>query len=193
MIETTVAPAVDEDFLALVLDHVKVEAGDEESAYGDLVEAYLEAALSRIESASGRMLFKRTMRLTVDAFGSSIALPASPVLATGITVTYLDAAGDEQTLAADQYALVDRLERPLIIPAKGVTWPATWEFPGAVSVVFDAGYGEDMEDVPAQLRQATMQTVADWMRFGGNVATTSTMELPASARRACMNFRREWA
>lgn len=193
MIETTVAPVVDEDFLVLVLDHCKVEEGDEETAYADLVENYLEAALSRIESASGRFLFKRTMKLTTDAFGSAIVLPASPVLATGITVTYLDTDGDEQTLAADQYALVDRLERPRIIPAYGVTWPETWNFPGAVSVAFDAGYGTNMEDIPSQLRQAAMQTTADWFRFGGNVATTSVMELPANARRACMNFRREWA
>lgn len=193
MIETTVAPEVDASFLNLVLDHVKVEAGDEESAYGDLVAAYVEAALGKVESASGRFLFKRTMRLTVDALGSSIALPASPVIAAGVTVKYLDTAGDEQTLAADQYALVDRLERPRIIPAHGVTWPETWDFPGAVSVTFDAGYGEEMADIPAQLRQAVMQTVADWFRFGGNVATTSLMPLPADARRACMNFRRDWA
>lgn len=192
-IETTTPPVVDEEFVALVLDHCKVEAGDEESAYADLVDTYIEAALSRIESASGRMLFARTMRLTVDALGSAIVLPASPVIATGIIVTYLDTAGDEQTLASDQWALIDRLERPRIIPAKGVTWPETWDFPGAVSVEFDAGYGATMADIPWQLRMAAMQTVADWMRFGGNVATTSTMELPASARTACMNFRRVWA
>lgn len=37
-----------------------------------------------------------------------------------------------------------------------------------------------------------MQTVADWFRFGGNVAATSIMELPESAYRACLSYRREW-
>ncbi len=48
MIEVTAAPAIPEDFLALILDHVKVETGDEEDAFGDLVEAYAEAAIARV-------------------------------------------------------------------------------------------------------------------------------------------------
>jgi len=113
------------------------------------------------------------------------------IAVTGIT--YLDTAGDEQTLDSAAYALLDRLEWPKLIAARGHTWPETWDFSGSVKITFDAGYGEGMETIPAQLRMATMQTVADWFRFGGNVATTSLSPLPADARRACMNFRRVWA
>lgn len=200
MLEITTPAVIDDDFLRLVYDHCKIEAGDPEDTYTDpgeeeildLVDSYVEAALGKIESASGRMLFKRTCRLTLDAFSRTIALPASPVI--GVTsVVYLDTAGEEQTLDAAAYALVDRLEWPKLIPAHGYTWPETWDFPGSVKITFDAGYGEGMETIPAQLRMATMQTVADWFRFAGNVATTSLAPLPADARRACMNFRRVWA
>lgn len=199
MLEIITPPVVDEDFLALVYDHLKIEAGDPEDTYSDpgeeeildLVDSYVEAALGKIESASGRVLFKRTCRLTLDAFSRSIALPVSPVIAvTGIT--YLDTVGDEQTLDGAAHALLDRLEWPKLIAARGHTWPETWDFPGSVKITFDAGYGEGMETIPAQLRMATMQTVADWFRFGGNVATTSLSPLPADARRACKNFRRVW-
>jgi uncharacterized phiE125 gp8 family phage protein len=192
MIETTVAPVIDPDFLALVLDHVKVEPGDEETAYGDLVEAYLEAAIGRIESASGRCLFTRTMELTTDAFGTALILPASPVISVA-SVIYIDLEGVEQTLSPSSYSLINRLETPALFAAHGAEFPKARDYPGSITVTFDAGYGENVADIPAQLRQAVMQTVADWMRFGGNVATTSTMELPANARRACMNYRREWA
>ncbi|MBU4529178.1 MAG: hypothetical protein KUA43_18045 [Hoeflea sp.] len=192
MIETTVAPVIDPVFLGLVLDHVKVETGDEETAYGDLVEAYLEASIGRIESASGRFLFTRTMELTTDAFGTALIIPASPVISVA-SVTYIDLDGATQTLAPSSYSLINRLETPALFPVHGVEFPKARDYPGSITVTFDAGYGAAVADIPPQLRMAVMQTVADWFRFGGNVATTSVMELASSARHACMNFRRQWA
>lgn len=192
MIETTVAPVVDLDFIALALDHLKIEAGDEETAYADIVAQYVDAALGLVEAASGRLLFSRTMRFTADAFGTALVIPASPVISIS-TVTYTDADGATQTLAGSAYALIDKAETPTLYPVYGTEWPTVRDFPGSVVVTFTAGYGANMEDVPAPLRQAVLQTVADALRFGGNVATTSTMELPASARRLCMNYRRAWA
>lgn len=192
MIEVTTAPAIPADLLALVLDHVKVETGDEEDAFGDLVESYLEAAIARVEAMSGRMLFTRTLRLTVDAFGTALELPASPVQSV-TSVAYTDADGASQTLAGSAYALIDKTETPTLYPVYGTEWPTVRDFPGSVVVVFVAGYGNETSDVPAPLRQAVLQTVADWMRFGGSVAMTATSELPESAYRACLSFRREWA
>lgn len=191
MLEIVAAPEVDEDFLSLVLAHVKVEEGEEETAYGDLVAAYLDAALARVEAMSGRLLFKRTLRYTADTFGAALELPVSPVISID-SASYVDRDGVTQTLAGSAYALVNRMDQPALYPVPGTAWPATQAFPGAVIVEFDAGYGEDMEDIPAPLRQAVMMTVADWFRFGGNVAATSIMELPESAYRACLSYRREW-
>ena len=199
MMEITTPAVIDDDFLRLILDHCKVDAGDPEDTYeepGDadlvpLIEQYAEAAIGRVEACSGRKLFKRTCKLTLDAFSRSIELPASPVIAVS-TVQYMDASGDTQTLASGSYALIDRLGTPKLIPAHGHAWPATWDFPGAVSIIFDAGYGEGMETIPAPLRQAVLTTVADWFRFAGNVATVALHELPDSAYMACQPFRRAW-
>lgn len=199
MMEVTAAPVIDEDFLRLVLDHCKIDAGDPEDTYEDpgdadlvpLIEHYVEAAVGRVEACSGRRLFKQSLRLTVDGFGRAIELPASPVIAV-TKVEYLDAQGGLVTLPSAAYALIDRLGTPKLIPAHGHSWPATAAFPGAVLVDFDAGYGEGMETIPAPLRQAVMMTVADWFRFGGNVATVALHALPDNAYQACQPFRREW-
>lgn len=199
MLEIITPAVVDDDFLALVLDHLKIDAGDPEDTYSDpgdadlvpLIEEYIEAALGKIESASGRKLFKRTLRLTLDAFSTAITLPASPVIEV-TAVQYVDHDGMLQTLDPTDYVLIDRLETPLLFPAYGKAWPAVRTSPGSVSITFNAGYGEGMETIPAQLRMATLQTVADFFRFGGNIATTSLAPLPADARRACKNFRRVW-
>lgn len=191
MIEVTAAPVIPDDFKDLALDHCKIESGDEESAFADLVDMYLAAATGRIEAASGRALFKRTMKFTADAFEAGIELPAYPVISV-TSVAYIDAAGDTQTLSDTSYKLLNRIDRPLLVPAYGLSWPETRDFPGAVTVAFDAGYGPDSDDIPAALRMAVLQTTADFMRFGGNVATTSLMPLPDDAKRACKSFRRDW-
>lgn len=199
MMEITAAPAIDEDFLRLVLDHCKIDAGDPEDLYADpgdadlvpLIEHYVEAAIGRVEACSGRTLFKRSLRFTADRFPAALVLPASPVIAV-TKVEYIDAQGGLVTLPSASYALIDRLGTPKLIPAMGHSWPVTAAFPGAVLVDFDAGYGEGMETIPAPLRQAVLMTCADWFRFGGNVATVALHGIPDDAYRACQPFRREW-
>lgn len=191
MIENITPPVVDEDFLALVFDHCKIEAGAEEEAYSDLVEQYVEAAIERVEAMSGRKLFARAMRLTVDRFETAIMLPPSPVIEV-TKVEYVTPEGGLQTIDSGDYVLVDRTGNPALYAAHGTQWPKARASRGAVLVDFTAGYGEAMTDIPASLRQAVMQTVADALRFGGNVATAGVSELPESAYRACLSFRREW-
>lgn len=199
MIETTVAPVVPDDFFTLVYDHCRVEQPSDDlydpgegDAYLLQMRQYVAAALGLVEAASGRILFKRTMRFTADAFGTALVIPASPVCSI-TSVTYVDTDGATQTLAGSTYALIDKAETPTLYPVYGSEWPAVRDFPGSVVVTFDAGYGTATTSIPAPLRQAVLQTVADALRFGGNLATTTTMELPASARRLCMDFRRVWA
>ena len=202
MIEITAPAVIDDDFLRLVLDHCKIDAGDPEDLYADpgdadlvpLIEHYVEAAVGRVEACSGRRLFKQSLRLTVDGFGRAIELPASPVIAV-TKVEYLDAQGGLVTLPSASYALIDRLGAPKLIPAHGHSWPATAAFPGAVLVDFDAGYAgadNDPDMIPAPLRQAVMMTVADFFRFGSNTATVALHGIPDDAYRACQPFRREW-
>lgn len=199
MIEVTVSPELDyspsgniETFFSHILSHLKIDDGEELVDYLESVKGYFEAALGRVEAMSGRLILKRTLKLTVDGFGNEIALPASPVASVS-SVTYLDAQNVLQTLPPASYALLDKTENPRLVPGYGEVWPDVRDFPESVFVTFIAGYGETYEEIPAPLRMAVIQTTADWMRFAGNVATTSIMELPEDAYRACQSFRREWA
>jgi len=191
MLEVVTPPVIDDDFLDMVFDHLKVDATHEEAAIADLIVAYTGAAIARVEATSGRMLFARSLRFTADAFGTVLTLPASPVSAVS-AVTYVDADGATQTLDGAAYALIDKAETPTLYPSFGNDWPRTRDFPGSVAVTFTAGYGAGVDDVPAPLRMAVMQTVADWYRFGGTVATTALHEIPGSAYQLCRPFRRVW-
>jgi len=187
MMEIVTQPSFDEDLWTCALDHVKVD----DEALHPLIEQYLYAAIARVEACSGRVLYKRTIKLVVDGFEPEIVLSASPTIAV-TAISYVDKDGATQDLDTAAYVLVDRLDTPKVIPARGHSWPVTADVPDAVSVTFDAGYGEEMRDIPAALRQAVLMTVADWFRFAGNVATAALHPLPDDAYRACLPFRRVW-
>lgn len=150
----------------------------------------IEAATSKIEKACDRLLITRACRYTADSFGKAVAIPVRPIVAGGVVVKYYDAAGDLQTLDSGSWRLVDRLERPRIVPAPGASFPTTWELPGAVVVEFSAGYGDGPADVPADLRIAVLKTVRDMWSFRGDMATAEVIELPEGVQAIIDDYRR---
>ena len=56
-------------------------------------------------------------------------------------IEYLDMNGTTQVMPASDYVLDAACEPARITPVFGKTWPPTLPQMGAVSVIFDAGYG----------------------------------------------------
>lgn len=84
--------------------------------------------------------------------------PARAPLIAVTSIQYVDQNGTLQTLATDQY-LVDAFVQPgRILPAYGVTWPATRGFYNDVILTFTAGYGSP-EDVPHEIKEALLMKV----------------------------------
>lgn len=154
------------------------------------ISTMIGAAQSKIEKATDRLLISRSCRFTCDGFGNVVTLPVRPVDAVGIVVKYFDTSGHEQTLAPEQFRLVDRLEKPRILPAPGHHFPATWELPGGVTVEFTAGYGEAPESIPADLRIAVLKTVRDMWSFRGDMATVQVIALPEGVQDIIDDYRR---
>lgn len=68
-------------------------------------------------------------------------------------ISYLDSGGTEQDLVEDIDYLVDTYSEPArITPAFGMVWPTTYPVPGAVRIVFKAGYGDDATSVPMAIK-----------------------------------------
>jgi len=149
----------------------------------------IEAAQLKIEHAIDRLLIVRSCRFTTDAFGNAVLLPVRPVQEVS-AVTYYDTAGNLQTLPGEAWRLVDRQERPRIVPAPGASFPATWELPGGVVVEFTAGYGTTGANVPTDLRIAVLKIVRDTWSFRGDVATTRISSLPDGVQATINDYRR---
>lgn len=89
----------------------------------------------------------------LDAFWGVLRLPKNPVQAV-VSIQYVDTAGATQTLPPANYQ-VDVATKPArIAPAYGTVWPAIRPVFNAVTIVYDAGYGDNLEDVPEPLRVA---------------------------------------
>ena len=123
------------------------------------IAALITSARLDAEHRLQRTLITTTWRLTLDAFPAvcagarddAIRLAMGRVIAVQ-SITYVDAAGATQTLAADQYRVDLSGDVARITPAYGLSWPTTRAVTGAVQVNYTAGYGASAAAVPAPIK-----------------------------------------
>jgi uncharacterized phiE125 gp8 family phage protein len=130
--------------------HCRIDVSDEDT----YLEAIILAARQYAENYTWRAFMTQTWRATYDCFPCVIEVPRPP-LQSVTSITYVDDAGDTQTLSASLYQVDTKSQPGRIIPAYGESWPTIRsDTLNAVTVNFVAGYGDDPEDVPAGLRHA---------------------------------------
>jgi uncharacterized phiE125 gp8 family phage protein len=152
-----VAPSAKPVDLTTVKAHLYIDSADDDA----LLEGYLNAVVALIDGPSGigYCCCSQTWRLSLDAFPASIKLPVEPVADDAeVTVSYIDRTGTDAVLDAGDY----RLSGGVIEPAFGKRFPSTLAVRGAVTIEFVAGTSAG--NVPADIKQAILQVIADWYR-----------------------------
>lgn len=142
-----VAPQVSVLDVVAAKAHIKVE-GDEEDAD---IKSLVSEATAHIDGPNGIgiAMVEQTWRLSLDGFPRELLLPLGPVREV-VSLSYVDGAGDSQTIPSTQYLLDTDQQPASLIPTPGSSWPAPRRQPGSVKIVFKAGYGQPA-DVPADL------------------------------------------
>ena len=135
-------------------EHLHLGSGFADDGLQDAVLlSYLRAAFVAVEAETGKVLLPRTYKYVVAAWWnpSRQALPVAPVSAIqSITITRLG--GSEDVIDAQSYRLIPDGQAPVVA---AVSWSLpTIPVGGTAEIVFDAGYGADWSDAPADLRQA---------------------------------------
>ncbi len=132
------------------------------TAEDTLITALIEAAVVFAQRRLRRQLCAATGIMLLPRFpADGLIVVDSPPLSGITSIVYLDSAGDQQTLATDQYT-VDTSSRPgRILRPYGVAWPATYTAHNAVTITADVGYGA-AADVPQDYRLAIKYLVAHW-------------------------------
>ena len=172
-LSVTTSPALE----PVTLDEAKAQLRvtyDQEDA---LIGALITAARQRIEAELGVALIATGFRETLDVWplemGTAVpitdplsALFAGPIRLrrgplVGVTaIAVADGTGTFQVVSPASYT-AEIGSRPGRIAPYDVAWPAPGVATGGVRIDYTAGYGAGEGDVPAPLRQAILQLVAD--------------------------------
>lgn len=178
------APEEEPVSLAEAKAHLRVTSADEEA----LISALIVAARAHAEAWTHRCFVTQTWELVLDCFPSwTLEFPNAP-LASVESITYVDTAGEEQTLDAAEYQVDTKTDPGRLMPAYGLHWPATREQLNAVTIRFVCGYG-DAEDVPAPIKAAILLIVGHLFRNREENSNFPLHELPLGADRLLAPYR----
>lgn len=166
--------------LAVTLAEAKAHLRVLHTTEDTLIEAYLKAAITHVESKCGVALITRTLRMLRDAFperGRAIKLPNVPVTAVTL-VEYADADGVTQTLAGSAYELAGGTVSAELSPVADA-WPVTQKGRRQVAITYTAGYGATAADVPPDIKSAILLLTEHWYQHRSAVSESGLIETPA--------------
>ena len=158
-------PAAEPVSLAEAKAHLKLDTSDDDV----LIASLITAARARAEWHTGRALVTQSWTLWLDAWpAGGVEIPLPPLQSvTSVTTYALD--DTPRTLAPSTYQ-VDAASAPARLTLKsGIVPPTGLRALSAVEIGFTAGYGA-ASAVPAPVKQAILQTVADLFVHRGDEA-----------------------
>lgn len=159
------------------LDEAKAHARVDGSHSDAELTRLVAAARAYVERATGRSLLEQTWELTLDRFpceddphGAVIRLPMGDVIAVD-SIAYVDEDGESQVVEAATYVVSVGDNPARVARLDGASWPSTRIQPDAVTVTYSAGYGDEAEQVPGDLREAVLLVFGHWLRNKEGVVT----------------------
>lgn len=118
-------------------EHLRVVHTDDDHYIGGL----LLAATKWAEDFQCRTYVNRSHTMYLDEWQTVIRPTYSPLIATGLTIKYIDTGGTEQTLSSDYYRIDAATEPGRITQAYGYCWPSIRYVTNAITITYTAGYG----------------------------------------------------
>jgi uncharacterized phiE125 gp8 family phage protein len=150
------APAADPITAAEIEAALRLSSGFDSTTVSRLVTA----SVRQVEIDTDRSLITRTITGKLDQWpkGGVIHLPKPPFVAV-TSLKYFDTAGTEQTLVENtdyEVKLSGDSGRVVVVP--GGSWPSVQsDRVGSIEIVYTAGYGLLVSNVPGDLREACIK------------------------------------
>lgn len=183
-----VGPADEPVSLARAKAHLRLDDDAEDA----LVEALVAAARAHIEAVTGSAMLAQTWRMVCDdlPWGGVLVPPVSPLLSLEAVRAY-DADNVATVLDVDAFSYGARVTPAEIAVPSGIDDLPELRAHRAFEVDFIAGFGEEPEDVPADLTQAMLTLIAYWFAHRDAVAAAGAgMVIPAGFDRLISPYKR---
>jgi len=129
------APVCEPLHLDEVKNHLRVDGTDDDT----LISSLIRAARIYCEKFQNRSYVTQTRKLTLDGFPNEFELGYCPVDSVS-SITYIDSAGDTQTLSSSYYDTDATSEPARIVEAYSYSWPGIRGDINSVEVTYIAGY-----------------------------------------------------
>ena len=170
--------------LRLSMDQFGIEPSDRTH-----VASLIDAATSRLDGRDGilgRCLVPQVWDLSLDEFPHCREIPLRlPPIMSITSVSYIDTAGDTQTMTSSDYVLsADRDWRPRLILAYNADWPTARHQRDAVTIRMECGYDsgnspQDAAGVPQAIKHALLLLISDLYEHRETVTVgTSVAPMP---------------
>jgi uncharacterized phiE125 gp8 family phage protein len=157
------APAAEALPVRAFAEHLKLGTGFADDGSLDAVlELYLRSAIAAVEARIGRALLRRAFSWTVTRWreDASQGLPIGPV--EGVeSVTLIGPDGEETVVEPDGWSVLRDSQRPRLVGRFGRSLPRIPRA-GHAEIRFTAGFGDNWDAVPADLRQAVFLLAAHY-------------------------------
>lgn len=166
--------------------HLRIDHDDED----DLLQSYLDAAVSRLDGATGtlgRCLISQEWSQGFSQWSAELRLPFPDVSAAAIT--YFDSDDVSQAVSAADFEVLEGRSWTVIAFRDSFAEPSlsdTQLVP--ITVTLTAGYGGSSSDVPRPIRVAIMHAAAHW--HSNREVAGDAGELPLNADRLLSPYRR---
>lgn len=152
-------PAAEPVTLAEAKAFLRVDGTAEDSFIGTLITA----ARLHVEGTTGRALLAQSWRTVCDDWPEdrTVKLPVGPIMSLGEIRVY-DMEGMATILALAQFQSETKsMPARIHLPATIAGMPVLRDR-AAIEIDYVAGYGNDVADVPQDLRQALLMLVGYW-------------------------------
>lgn len=171
----TAAPAAEPITTAQAVAHCRAP---EDGTDDTLLAAYVASARAHVEARTGTRMVTQTVSLKTDDWADLASLPIAPVQSIS-SISYVDTAGEVQTLATTVYETRLDLLEPSVVLKWNQVWP-TIRAGSQITVTAVVGYGAAGSQ-PADVLHAMKVIVGDFYANRESAVEGGMISAPVAA------------
>ena len=173
----------------VTLVEAKSHVRQEETTDDALIRTLIDAATLRAENFTRRQFITATYEMRFDCFPYGFEFPRAPLQSVE-SIKYIDVNEAEQTFDSAKYSVDTFRTIGRAVLKSGESWPSVFDDINVVRVQFVAGYGDDPDDIPQDIRAAIKLILGHLYEHRETVIIGKTAtEIPEAAKSLLWSYR----